>query len=159
MTKVVDNFALVEVIGSGQYGKVFRGKHLKTGENFAVKCIGMDKYKRVPKLDEFTNNEIDVLTKLVHPNIVRFYERLKTANNVYMVYEFCSGGTLETLVYKKKIPNEIHYLYFRHLIEGFKLIAKENILHRDIKPSNMLVHNDIVKIADFGFCKSLVSTN
>jgi serine/threonine protein kinase len=156
MTKVVDNFALIEVIGSGQYGKVYRGKHVKTGENFAVKCIGLDKYRRVPKLDEFTNNEIKVLTKLVHPNIVRFYDRLKTANNIYMIYEFCNGGTLENLIYKTELSQNKVMEYFDQLVEGFKAIAKENILHRDIKPSNILVHNgNIIKIADFGFCKSL----
>lgn len=156
MTKVVDNFALIEEIGSGQYGKVFRGQHIKTGENFAVKCIGLDKYRRVPKLDEFTNNEIKVLSKLVHPNIVRFFDRLKTANNIYMIYEFCNGGTLETLIYKSTIPLNKCMDFFDQLIQGFKAIARENILHRDIKPSNVLIHNDdIVKIADFGFCKSL----
>ena len=95
MTKQVDNFALVEVIGTGQYGKVFRGKHIHTGENFAVKCIGLEKYRKIPKLDQFTQNEIQVLGKLIHPNIVRFYETLKTTNNLYMIYEFCNGGTLE----------------------------------------------------------------
>lgn len=156
MTKVVDNFALLEEVGSGQYGKVFRGQHIKTGENFAVKCISLDKFRRVPKLDEFTNNEIKVLSKLVHPNIVRFFDRLKTANNIYMIYEFCNGGTLETLIYKSNIPLNKCLDYFDQLVQGFKVIAKENILHRDIKPSNVLVHNtDIIKIADFGFCKSL----
>lgn len=156
MTKVVDNFALLEEIGSGQYGKVFRGQHIKTGENFAVKCIGLDKYRRVPKLDEFTNNEIKVLTKLVHPNIVRFYDRLKTANNIYMIYEFCNGGTLEAAIYKSTLPLAKCLDYFDQLIQAFKVIARENILHRDIKPSNVLLHNEnIVKIADFGFCKSV----
>jgi serine/threonine protein kinase len=156
MTKVVDNFALLEEVGSGQYGKVFRGQHIKTGENFAVKCISLDKFRRVPKLDEFTNNEIKVLSKLVHPNIVRFFDKLKTANNIYMIYEFCNGGTLETLIYKSNIPLNKCLDYFDQLVQGFKVIAKENILHRDIKPSNVLVHNtDIIKIADFGFCKSL----
>jgi serine/threonine protein kinase len=156
MTKVVDNFALIEEIGSGQYGKVYRGQHIKTGENFAVKCIGLDKYRRVPKLDEFTNNEIKVLSKLAHPNIVRFYDRLKTANNIYMIYEFCNGGTLENVIYKSQLPLAKCMDYFDQLVQAFKIIAKENILHRDIKPSNVLLHNEnIVKIADFGFCKSV----
>jgi serine/threonine protein kinase len=156
MTKVVDNFALIEEIGSGQYGKVYRAQHIKSGENFAVKCIGLEKYRKVPKLDEFTNNEIKVLTKLVHPNIVRFHDRLKTANNIYMVYEYCNGGTLETLIYNSNLTVQKCMEFFDQLIQGFKVIAAENILHRDIKPSNILVHNnEVIKIADFGFCKSL----
>lgn len=154
MTKVVDNFALMEEIGSGQYGKVYRGQHIKTGENFAVKCIPNDKFKRVPKLEDFTNNEIQVLSKLVHPNIVRFFDRLKTANNVYLIYEYCNGGTLEDVIYKSSLSLAKCLDYFDQLIQAFKAIAKDNILHRDIKPSNVLLHNEnIIKIADFGFCK------
>ena len=156
MTKVVDNFMLAEEIGSGQYGKVYRAKHTKTGESFAIKCISLEKYRKVPKLDEFTKNEIKVLTRLVHPNIVRFYDKLNTANNIYMIYEYCNGGTLEQLIYKSNLSMEQTLDFLDQLIQGFKAIARDNILHRDIKPSNVLVHNgDTVKIADFGFCKSL----
>ena len=157
MSKVVDNYKLIEEIGSGQYGKVYRGEHIKTGDNYAIKCISLDKYRRVPKLDEFTKNEISVLSKLVHKNIVRFYEKLNTANNIYMIYEYCNGGTLEELIYKNNnISMDTILDYFNQLIEGFRAIARENILHRDIKPSNILIHNgSIIKIADFGFCKSL----
>ena len=61
MLKVVDNIALHEIIGSGQYGKVYKGQSLKTKEIFAVKSIGIEKFRRVPKLDEFLKNEILVL--------------------------------------------------------------------------------------------------
>jgi serine/threonine protein kinase len=76
-----------------------------------------------------------------------------------MVYEYCKGGTLEDLIYKHKLTNEKALFYFKGLIDGFKLIAEHNILHRDIKPSNVLLHNDVIKIADFGFCKSLLMSN
>lgn len=138
---------------------MFRGKHVQTGENFAVKCIGLDKYRKIPKLDQFTQNEIQVLGKLIHPNIVRFYETLKTTNNLYMIYEFCDGGTLEDQIYKDHLSTEKSLFYFKGLIDGFKLIAEHNILHRDIKPSNILLHNNVIKIADFGFCKSLLMSN
>jgi serine/threonine protein kinase len=50
----------------------------------------------VPKLHEFTLNEIKTLTKINgNPNIIRFVEMLRTSNNVYLIYEFCNGGTLE----------------------------------------------------------------
>lgn len=85
---------------------------MKTKENFAIKCISLDKYRKVPKLDEFTTNEIKVLSKLIHPNIVRYFDRLKTANNIYMVYEFCNGGTLETIIYKQNLSLQKNMEYF-----------------------------------------------
>lgn len=60
----------------------------------------------MPKLHEFTNNEIQTLTKLRNPNVITFIEMLRTTNNIYLVYEFCSGGTLEDIIKKRKFLNE-----------------------------------------------------
>lgn len=71
-----------------------------------MKVIKLEKFKSVPKLHEFTNNEIQTLTKLNNPNVITFVEMLRTSNNVYLVYEFCNGGTLEDIIKKKKFLNE-----------------------------------------------------
>ncbi|EAR94331.2 Serine/Threonine kinase domain protein (macronuclear) [Tetrahymena thermophila SB210] len=158
MSKVIENYVLKEVIGSGQYGKVFKSTHQKTGQVFAVKVIKLEKFKSVPKLHEFTNNEIQTLTKLNNPNVITFIEMLRTSNNVYLVYEFCNGGTLEDIIKKKKFLNEKEALViFQQILNAFKSLFKENILHRDLKPSNILLHDGIIKVADFGFCKTLLS--
>ena len=93
MRKIVDNYELIEQVGSGQYGKVYKARHKETDELFAVKCVPLDKFSRIPKLSTFTQNEIQVLNRLNHEHIVAFVERLRTANNIYMVYEFCNGDT------------------------------------------------------------------
>ena len=56
--------------------------------------MNADRFRTTPKLSEFTNNEIAILSKINHPNIIKFIEMLRTANNYYLVYEFCNGGTL-----------------------------------------------------------------
>ena len=156
MHKIVENYILYETIGAGQYGKVYRAKNTKTNETVAVKAVPLDKFKEVPKLEEFTANEIKTLNRIKNPNVIRFIEMLKTANNMYLVYEFCEGGTLEDLLQKKHHFSEVESLkVFQQLINAFKSIYKENILHRDLKPSNLLIHNNVVKIADFGFCKKV----
>jgi len=58
MSKVIENYLLNETIGSGQYGKVFKAKHLKTEQIFAIKAIKIEKFRDIPKLSEFTTNEI-----------------------------------------------------------------------------------------------------
>lgn len=97
--KIIDRYQLEEVVGSGTYGKVYRSTTTDTGEEYAVKCIPIEKFRKIRKLDEFTKNEIYVLEKIDHPNIVKYYEKLTTINNTYMVYEYCSGGTLEKKIY------------------------------------------------------------
>ncbi len=81
---------------------------------------------------------------------------LKTVNNFYFVYEYCNGGTLEKILKKTNSLGEKQSLiYFRQLTNAFKVLAEYNIMHRDIKPENILIHNGILKVADFGFCKPL----
>jgi len=84
---------------------------------------------------------------------------LKTANNVYIVYELCNGGTLEELMTKKKCLQEKEALdIFAQVLNACKTLVQHNIMHRDFKPSNILFHNGIIKVADFGFCKPLASS-
>lgn len=58
----------------------------------------VDKFKEIPKLEEFTMNEIQNLARINNPYIVKFIEMLKTSNNYYFVYEYCNGGTLEDII-------------------------------------------------------------
>lgn len=60
--------------------------------------MSIEMFKEQPKLSEFTNMEMTVLTKMDHPNIIKFKEMLKTNSNFYLVYEFCDGGTLSELI-------------------------------------------------------------
>jgi len=64
MGKIVDNYHLDKMIGSGQYGKVYKAVNVKTKKIVAIKCISMNKFRQVPKLEELTRNEIDILSKL-----------------------------------------------------------------------------------------------
>ena len=156
--KIVENYKLYEEIGSGQYGKVFKSVDTKTGDIFAIKVIPLQKFANVPKLEEFTENEIKTLGRINNPNVIKFTEMLKTTNNMYLVYEFCEGGTLERQLIKRHHLPEFEALkIFKQLLNAFKALYKENILHRDLKPSNIFIHKDCIKIADFGFCKRVTS--
>jgi serine/threonine-protein kinase ULK/ATG1 len=56
MNKVVEDYVLMESVGKGQYGNVYRAQHRKTKDLYAVKVMNLDKFKQTPKLSEFTNN-------------------------------------------------------------------------------------------------------
>lgn len=156
MSKAIDNYVLKEIVGEGQYGKVYKAFNTQTYALYAVKVIRADKFKEVPKLQEFTLNEIKVLSKIEHPNIVRFVQMLKTSNNMYLIYEYCEHGTLEELINKKKYLSESETISIaKQMLDAFRVLSDNNILHRDIKPSNILFNNGVIKLADFGFCKLL----
>ena len=156
MNKVIDNYCLNEVLGVGQYGKVYKALNIKTNQLYAVKLVKKVKFDEVEKLEEFTMNEIQTLVKIDNANIIKFIEMLKTPNHYYFVYEFCNGGTLENLLKIKGHFMESEALVvFSQLVNAFQSLVKDHIMHRDLKPANILLHNDQVKLADFGFCRML----
>ena len=160
MQKIIENYVLYEVVGSGQYGKVHRAINKKTNETVAIKVIPLVKFNEVPKLEEFTTNEIKNLGRIDNPNVIKFIEMLKTANNMYLVYEFCEGGTLENILsVRDHLPEHEALKIFQHLLNACRTLYKENIMHRDIKPSNILISKGVIKLADFGFCKRVHSSS
>lgn len=157
MGKKIENYCLENSVGEGEFGKVYRAVNEKTEQVVAVKVIRIEKFKMSPKLEEFTINEIQTLSKIEDTtHIVKFIEILKTANNYYFVYDYCNGGTLEQEIKQLgHFSEEKALAYFKELLKAFRMLIKKNIMHRDVKPSNILLHNGILKLADFGFCKPL----
>ena len=134
MGKIIDNYHLMQEVGHGQYGKVYKAKHMQTGQVVAIKCISMTKFSEVPKLEELTRNEINILSAIHNPNCIQFSEMLRTTNNMYMVYEFCEGGDLEHYLKRKRRCNEAEALkIIKQVINACYSMYEHNILHRDLK--------------------------
>jgi serine/threonine protein kinase len=72
MSKVIENYILNEIIGSGQYGKVYSAKNMKNDQIVAIKVIKKEKFKETPKLNEFLMNEIQTLSKIENIHVVKF---------------------------------------------------------------------------------------
>lgn len=89
-------------------------------------------------------------------HVVKFIELLQTNNNIYLIYEYCNGGTLEEKIEKQgKLEESIALDHLSQMLTGLEPVINMNIMHRDLKPSNILFHDNIIKVADFGFCKPL----
>lgn len=155
---IVGDYNLCEILGSGQFGSVYRAISQTDYKQYAVKQIPQRKFSQVAKLGSFTANEIEALGKIKNDNIVKFYKTFKTSDATYLVYEHCDGGTLEDRISRKGFMLESEtWEIFYQLLNAFKTLHEENILHRDLKPSNILFHQGKLKVADFGFCKQLNS--
>ena len=85
---------------------MYRALNNNDKREYAIKVIPINKFKENKKLEECTVNEINILTNIEHhPNIIRYFDMLKTSNNFYFIYEYCNGGTLENLLAKQiKLP-------------------------------------------------------
>lgn len=141
------------VVGSGTYGKVFKGTNVYTKKLVALKKIRMEGER-----DGFpvtAVREIKLLQSLKHENIVNLMEVMVEDNNCYMVFEYLSHdltGLLNHPSYKLDPAEKKHMA--KQLFEGLDYLHGRGVLHRDIKAANILVSSDgILKLADFGLAR------
>jgi CTD kinase subunit alpha len=141
------------VVGSGTYGKVFKGVHVYTKDMVALKKIRMEGER-----DGFpvtAIREVKLLQSLNHPNIVKLREVMVEKNDCYMVFEYLSHdltGLLNHPTFKLEQSHKKDLA--KQLFEGLDYLHRRGVLHRDIKAANILVSNTgQLKLADFGLAR------
>ena len=173
----VDDLLLTKSLGKGAFGEVFLTQKDGSKELYATKRLDRA-FSEKPENVKRLNNEISLLKKIHHPNIVRLIDLKKTKSHCYIVMEYCNGGDLSGCLKKYKtthrrpFPEEIVQYLMRQIVEGLSFLHSKKIIHRDLKLDNILVtfnsENDkkslnmmkaIVKIIDFGFATTLKSSN
>lgn len=133
-------------IGYGSFSMVFKGYRYKDRMPVAVKLI-------TKVIDQkYFENEIRIMQQIDHFNILKLYKVIKKDGKIYLIIEYCNGGDLSNYIQKNE--NSFDNRYFYQILEGLEHLHNNRILHRDIKPQNILIHNDNIKISDFGFAKS-----
>eukprot|EP00475_Leptophrys_vorax_P013430 TRINITY_DN19838_c0_g1_i3.p2 TRINITY_DN19838_c0_g1~~TRINITY_DN19838_c0_g1_i3.p2 ORF type:complete len:360 (+),score=107.61 TRINITY_DN19838_c0_g1_i3:79-1080(+) len=145
-------------LGTGSFAVVKRATHKKSKKEVAVKII---KKKNLNAEELATiNDEVDILQKIDHPNIVKLYEIFDTAKYLYMVLELLTGGELfERIVSKGNFSEKEAAVVTRDMTLAIKYMHEIGIVHRDLKPENLLysdtTQNAVIKITDFGLAKFL----
>jgi CTD kinase subunit alpha len=141
------------VVGSGTYGKVFKGIHVYTKDMVALKKIRMEGER-----DGFpvtAMREVKLLQSLNHANIVKLREVMVEQNDCYMVFEYLSHdltGLLNHPTFKLEQSHKKDLA--KQLFEGLDYLHRRGVLHRDIKAANILVSNTgQLKLADFGLAR------
>ena len=154
MRRKVGDYVMEDLIGRGQFGEVYRGYHQTTKQEVAIKSMPRSKF--VGKVKELFESEQKVLKTCKNSNIIKLIETKKTEKNIYMILEYCNEGDLKNYLKKKgKLAESEAVDILIQILNGYKTLVKHNIMHRDLKPANILMHNGVIKIADFGFCKWL----
>jgi len=148
-------------IGSGQFGTVHLAEST-TGEILAVKRIkasSMKSAKHVQNLDR----EVKLLQDARHPNVVRLFGVKRRPDEFWLILEYCGGGDLHQFIRsrqpKPRLSEAVSLHFFRQLASGLDFMASSALIHRDLKPANLLLsasaEDAVLKIADFGFARSL----
>lgn len=153
--KKVGSYLLVSNIGKGQFGIVYKGVLIDDKKKvFAIKCINKSKLEGNKILNRLFQTEMNVMSKINHPNVMHLYEFMETAHNYYLVIQFCNNGDLESYLKKMGRLSEEEAVYFlMQIANGFQVLHKNKIMHRDVKLANLFINDDQIVIGDFGFAK------
>ena len=159
--KKIGNYYLLKPIGVGSFAKVYKGLEEKTSEIVAIKMINKQQFPS--EKSDLIEKEVQILKSLSHPNIISILDIKKTQNNIYLIFEYCQMGDLESYIKKcywdssknrAIVPEIVVQRIIGQLSEAFKVMNEKNIVHRDLKLANILVSKDfVIKLADFGFAK------
>ena len=152
---IAKNYVIKDKVGSGTFGKVFRVKHLQTNTDRAMKVVKIDCINYQDD-DKTFLKEIEVLSILNHPNIIKLYEYYQDDLNYYFITEFAEGGELYEKIYEIKNYQESDAAaIMEQLLSAISYMHSKSVVHRDIKPENILLETkstgDLnIKIIDFG---------
>ncbi|CAA3018903.1 serine threonine- kinase ATG1c-like isoform X2 [Olea europaea subsp. europaea] len=155
----VGDYMVGKQIGAGSFSTVWHARHRVNGTEVAIKEIITSRLNY--KLRESLKSEIFILKKINHPNIIRLHDMIEECGKMYIILEYCRGGDLSMYINQQhgRIPEAIAKHFMRQLAEGLKILRENNLIHRDLKPQNLLLStnddNSVLKIADFGFARSL----
>ncbi|KAK9803721.1 hypothetical protein WJX73_006602 [Symbiochloris irregularis] len=147
----LSNYRLGKTLGIGSFGKVKIAEHVQTGHKVAIKILNYKKIRQ-QDMEEKVRREIKILRLFMHPHIIRLYEVVETATDIYVVMEYVKAGELfDYIVEKGRLLEDEARNFFQQIISGIEYCHRNMVVHRDLKPENLLLDAKLhVKIADFG---------
>jgi len=150
-----DAYELIEAIGQGGFGRVYKARDTRLGRTVAIKVIRPDLAGASAFLERFRREGV-ALARLRHPGIVPIYDIREQDGLIYYVMPFIEGDTLRRrLELRGRMPPKVAHRILLELCDAIVATHRAGILHRDIKPDNVILEGrqDKVLLMDFGIAK------
>ena len=156
--KTLSHYKIIEKIGQGGMGEVYRAEDTNLDREVAIKVLPEQFTKDPQRLARF-EREAKLLASLNHPNIAAIYGFEHSDEIHFLVLELVPGETLQDRVAKGPLPVEEALEVCRQIAEGVEAAHEKGVIHRDLKPANIKINPEgQVKILDFGLAKALKRT-
>ena len=153
------HYEVVESVGKGGMGEVYRARDTKLGRDVAIKVLPEEFSRDKERLDRF-EREARLLAQLNHPNIATLHGLEESDGQQFLVMELVEGETLAERIARGPIPIDEAIPLFIYIAEGLEAAHEKGIIHRDLKPANVKIGPDLKpKILDFGLAKALMGSD
>jgi HAMP domain-containing protein/predicted Ser/Thr protein kinase len=155
-TVFANRYRVVETLGKGGMGVVYRAHDGKLDEDVALKLLRPDVVKDDPTLLDRFKQEIKLARRITHRNVLRTHDFDEAAGVPYISMEYLDGVTLKDLIRQKgALPTPVGLRIAKQICHGLEAAHAQGVVHRDIKPHNMLIMPETgdLKIMDFGIAR------
>eukprot|EP00826_Nyctotherus_ovalis_P029763 TRINITY_DN2360_c0_g3_i2.p1 TRINITY_DN2360_c0_g3~~TRINITY_DN2360_c0_g3_i2.p1 ORF type:complete len:539 (-),score=158.89 TRINITY_DN2360_c0_g3_i2:393-2009(-) len=152
----LNSFKILEKVGQGAFGSIFKVRHNDTGVVYAMKVISKTFLFKTKQL-KYAISESQVLKAVNHPFIIKLHFSFQDSRFLYFVLDYCCFGDLSMQIFRKQIfsENEARF-YIAELILAVEYLHSLNFVYRDLKPDNILLGEDgHIKLSDFGLAKQI----
>ena len=148
MLAMVDDLILLSYIDSGCFAEIYLSKKQDSDTLLATKKISLKYISVEPLFRTSLQNEINFLKEMNHPNIIKLYDVKIKQDNIYLVMEYCNGGSLKKALniykskYGKPFSEDIVKYLMKQILSAVEYLHSRGIVHRDLKLENILLKND-----------------